>query len=70
MFNLYSIVLGTVTLITFMQSKTSTIRKMSVVTEILTIIYFSLLLSPINMVIEITGLVSAIIGIIRLDIKK
>ena len=68
--NIYSILLGTVAVITFMQTKASTIRKMSVFAEILSIVYYALLLSPINVAIEVTGLVSVIIGIIRLDINK
>lgn len=69
-YNLYSIVLGTLAVYTFMQDKASMIRKLSVVIEILSIIYYSLLLSPTNIVIEVVGLVSAIVGIIRLDRKK
>lgn len=69
-FNLFSIVLGTVAIITFMQTQASTIRKMSVVAEILSITYYSLLLSPTNVAIEVIGLISAIVGIIRLDRKN
>ena len=70
LYNLYSIMLGTLAVITFMQEKASTIRKLSVVAEILSIIYYSLLLSPTNVVIEVVGLISAIVGIVRLDLKK
>ena len=70
MYNLYSIILGTLAVITFMQEKSSTIRKLSVVSEILSITYYALLLSPTNVVIEVVGLVSAIVGIIRLDLNK
>lgn len=70
LYNLYSIILGTAAVITFMQTKASTIRKMSVFTEILSIVYYALLLSPINVAIEVIGLISVIVGIIRLDIKK
>lgn len=69
-YNLYSIVLGTSAVITFMQEKSSTIRKFSVVHEVLAITYFALLLSPVNVIIEVIGLISAVVGIIRLDIKK
>ncbi len=69
-FNLYSIVLGVVAIITFMQTEAATIRKMSVGAEILSIIYYALLKTPVNVVIEVLGLLSAIIGIIRLDRKK
>lgn len=70
LFNLYSIVLGIMLVIIFMQTKSSVIRKMSVLVEILSIIYYSLLISPTNVIIEVVGLISAIIGIIRLDRKK
>lgn len=70
LYNLYSIILGTVAVITFMQEKSSTIRKLSVVFGTLSVTYYSLLLSPTNVVIEIVGLVSAIVGIIRLDLNK
>ena len=70
LYNLYSIMLGTLAVITFMQEKSSTIRKLSVVSEILSITYYALLLSPTNVIIEIVGLVSAIVGIIRLDLNK
>ena len=38
--------------------------------EILAIIYYAILLSPTNVIIEIIGLISAIVGIIRLDLNK
>ena len=69
-YNLYSIVLDTITVITFMQTKTSTIRQFSVVVLTLSIVYYILLLSPMNVVITVTGLISNIIGIIRLDIRR
>lgn len=69
-FNLYSIILGGFNVFTFMQEKPSTIRICSVIAEILAIIYYTLLLTPINIIIECIGLISAIVGIIRLDIKK
>ena len=68
--NLYSIFLGTIAVVTFMQSKAAVIRKLSVVMETFSIIYYSLLLSPTNVIIEVIGLTSAIIGIVRLDLKK
>ncbi len=62
--------IDTVAIITFVQTQASTIRKMSVVAEILSITYYSLLLSPTNVAIEVIGLISAIVGIIRLDGKN
>ena len=70
LYNLFSIFLGTFLVITFMQEKSSTIRKLSVMAEILAIIYYAILLSPTNVIIEIIGLISAIVGIIRLDLNK
>lgn len=69
-YNLYSIVLGALAVYTFMQEKTSMIRKLSVIVETISIIYYTLLLSPTNIVIEIIGLISAIVGIIRIDRKN
>ena len=68
--NIFSIVIGTVAIITFMQNEAATIRKLSVFLEILSITYYSLLLSPTNVAIEVIGLTSAIVGIIRLDRNK
>ena len=69
-YNLYSMLLGIFAVITFMQEKASTIRKFSVVAEIAAIVYYGLLMSPTNVLIEIAGLISIIVGIIRLDLKK
>ena len=70
LYNLFSMILGIFAVITFMQEKAATIRKLSVVSEILSITYYSLLLSPTNIIIEIVGLISAIVGIVRIDLKK
>ena len=69
-YNIFSIVLGILAVITFMQEKPSTIRKFSILPEVLAIVYYILLFSPTNIIIEVVGLISIIIGIIRLDIKK
>ena len=63
-------VVGIVAIITFMQNDAATIRKLSIVLEVLSITYYSLLLSPTNVAIDIIGLTSAIVGIIRLDRNK
>lgn len=68
--NIYSMVLGSVNVYTFLQSTPKRIRYCSVVAEILAIVYYSILFTPINISIEAFGLISAIVGIIRLDIKK
>lgn len=69
-YNLYSIILGAFNVYTFMQEKPSKIRICSVIAEIMAITYYTLLFTPVNIVIECIGLISAIVGIIRLDIKK
>ena len=68
--NLYSILLGIWMVIAFMQEKAKTIRAFGLVAEIFSIIYFILLGSPVNIIIEVFGLISVIVGIIRLDINK
>ena len=68
--NIFSIVLGTLAIVAFIQKKASTIRKLSVVMEILSITYYAILFTPTNVVIEVIGLISVIIGIIRLDLKS
>ena len=70
LYNLFSIILGAFLVFTFMQEKASTIRKLSVIAEILSITYYAILLSPTNVIIEIIGLISAIVGIVRLDLNK
>lgn len=68
--NLLSILLGSLQVYTFMQESASKIRKYSVITEVVAIIYCALLVSPTNIIIEAVTLISAIIGIRRLDRKK
>lgn len=69
MFNIFSILVGTMNVVTFMQENAKLIRKFSVISGTLATIYCLLIYSPINALIELFGLISAIIGIIRLDIK-
>ena len=69
-YNLFSILLGAFNVFTFLQSTPKRIRYCSVFAELMAITYYSLLLTPINIVIEVFGLISAIVGIVRLDIKK
>ena len=69
-FNFYSIVLGSLYVFTFFQPTPKRIRILSVFAQILAIMYYVFLFSPVNMVIEIVSLVSVVVGIVRLDIKK
>ncbi len=68
--NILSIVLGTMLIITFLQKSPKAVRIWTVASEVVSITYYGLLLSPINVGIEVFGLVSAIVGIIRLDINR
>lgn len=68
--NIFSIVVGTMNVVTFMQENAKLIRKFSVISGTLAIIYYCLLVSPVSALIEVFGLTSAVVGIIRLDIKK
>ena len=56
-------------LVTFFQPTPRRIRYFSVVAETLTVIFFVLLFSPVNIAIEAFSLVAALVGIFRLDIK-
>lgn len=68
--NLLSILIGVLGVYTFFQKSSARIRGWLVVREILIVIYYGILLSPINVVIDAFSLVSAIVGIIRLDVRK
>lgn len=68
--NIYSIILGSFNVYTFMQESASKIRKCSVIAETLAVTYYCILFTPVNIIIDSFGLISAIVGIIRLDIKK
>ena len=68
--NILSIIVGICNVVAFMQSDVKKMRKYSVVSEVISIVYFGLLLTPLNIIIECFGLSSAIIGIIRLDKKN
>lgn len=68
--NMLSILIGTLNVVTFMQKRAATIRKLSIICQSVAIIYYILLVSPINIIIEIAGLISIGIGIMRLDRKK
>ena len=68
--NLLSILVGTLLVICFLQKTPKLMRRWMVVTEIVSIVYYSLLLLPINVAIELFGLISAIVGIVRLDLNK
>ena len=67
---IFSIVIGTLLVVTFLQNSPRLIRRWMVLTELLLITYYIILMSPISVALELFGLISAIVGIIRLDLKK
>lgn len=66
-YNLYSIILGTLFVLAYLQPTSSRIRYASIVPETAAVVYYSLLFAPMNIAIEAVGLISAIVGIFRLD---
>ncbi|MBQ8844463.1 MAG: YgjV family protein [Clostridia bacterium] len=69
-YNLFSIFIGLMLIYTFMQVNPAKIRVWSIISGVFAVVYFCLLFSPINIVIELVGVISAIVGIIRLDRNK
>ena len=67
--NIFSIVVGSLLVITFLQDSAKSIRIFTVIAEALAVVYYGLMLSPLNVGFEAFSLVSALVGIIRLDIK-
>ncbi len=70
LYNIFSIIVGTMNVVTFMQDDAKSIRKFSIISGTLATTYCFLIFAPVNAIIELFGLVSAIVGIIRLDRKK
>ena len=69
-YNLYSMILGALFVLTYLQPTSSRIRYASIVPETAAVVYYSLLFAPMNIAIEAVGLISAIVGIFRLDKPK
>ena len=67
-YSLYSMILGALFVITYFQSTSARIRHLSVISETAAVVYYSLLLSPMNIAIEAFGLISSAVGIVRVDI--
>lgn len=66
-YNLYSMILGALFVLTYLQPTSSRIRYASIVPETAAVVYYSLLFAPMNIAIEAVGLISAIVGIFRID---
>jgi len=68
--NAISIIIGIGFIISFMQEAPRNMRLTIIWFRIIALVYFIILLAPINAVMETLGLVATIVGIIRLDLKK
>lgn len=68
--SIFSMVIGTLLVVTFLQNSPKLIRRWMVLTEILLVTYYIILLSPISVALELFGLISTVVGIIRLDLHK
>jgi hypothetical protein len=68
--SILSMIVGIGFIISYMQTTPKNIRRTIVPIRIISTIYYFLLFAPVNAVIELTALASAIIGIIRFDTKK
>ena len=65
-----SIIYGTLGIITFMQKNARLIRFVSLFFAGFGVVYFLLALSPISAIIDSIAFITAIVGIVRLDLKK
>lgn len=68
--NVLSIILGILCLLTYIQRHPEKIRRYAIAAHIMGIIYYIILVSPMNISIEVFGMTSVIIGILRFDIVK
>lgn len=68
--SLLSIAVGLAFLIAFIQEKTINVRRVSIVAALIAIVFYILVLSPANAIINVAVLVSSIIGLFRINRKE
>ena len=68
--SILSIAVGVLKLFSFVQKTPKLIRVLSAGACIMAAVYYSLLMSPINIAIEVFSLIAVIVGMIRFDFKK
>ena len=68
--SLLSIAVGMAFLTAFIQSNPANVRRVSILAASLAIVFYILMFLPVNAVINISVLVSSIVGLARLDRKK
>ena len=69
-YTILSILIGSTLIITYIQKDAYTIRTMVCGVSIVSAIYYTLIQSPLNAIIDLIGFMSSIIGIFRLDLKS
>lgn len=68
--SLLSMADGLIFLTAFIQTKPANVRRISIVGAFTSIIFFILIFSPINVVINLSVLISSIIGLLKIDKQK
>ena len=68
--SILSMVYGTLGIVTFMQNSAKMIRCVSLMFAGFGVVYFLFALSPISVIVDGIAFVTAVIGIVRLDIRK
>ena len=68
--NILGIAVGLTFLFAFIQEKPATIRRVSIAAASIAIVFYTLLFSPVNALINLAVLISSIVGLFRLDKKK
>lgn len=68
--SLLSMAVGLAFLIAFIQSDPQKVRWISIVAAALSIVFYALIFAPVNMIINISVLISSIVGLVRFGKKK
>ena len=68
--SLLSIAVGLAFLTAFIQSKPANVRRVSIAAASLAIIFYILMFLPVNAIINISVLISSIVGLVRFDRRK
>ena len=68
--SLLSIAVGLTFLIAFIQTKPANVRRVSIAAAGLAIVFYILMFLPVNALINVSVLISSIVGLVRLDQRK
>lgn len=69
-YNLFSILIATALIFTYIQKNPHTLRIMICIVSLFSAVFYLLIQSPMNCVIDLFGCCSALVGIFRIDLKK